>query len=248
MEYSANSDTGNVRDQNEDYYYASDNLFIVADGMGGHKAGEIASRTVIEKFVDFFIKNNQAEVSSDKNTQNEKIRTLLTSSISFANNEVLKLAKSNPQYNGMGTTFTGCYVLLNGRTAEVHVIHAGDSRLYLKRAKSFELITQDHTLVGKMYRDGIITYEESFTHPLKNYLENVVGLESAFKSDYIKLNLHAKDILILCSDGLNSMIKDKEIDRIAAKYKQPQKITEALIEKAKANGGHDNITVITIKF
>ena len=248
MEYFAKSDIGNIREKNEDFFYTSDNLFIVADGMGGHNAGEVASRAAVEAFTSFFKTNiNINPEAEQENPDKHKIKTLLTSSVSHANSQVLELAASQPLYEGMGTTLTGCYMQQENKAYSAHVIHAGDSRLYLKRGRNFSLITEDHTIVGKMYRDGIITYEQSFSHPLKNYLENVLGLEDDFKSDYTSIGLQRNDILLLCSDGLNSMIKDAEIDRIITKYITPEKITDALIRKAKANGGNDNITVITIK-
>jgi len=246
MEYFAKSDIGNIKKKNEDFFYTSDNLFIVADGMGGHNAGEVASRAAVEAFAGFF-KNNINPGAAQENPVKEKIKTLLTSAILHANDCVLKLADSKPLYKGMGTTFTGCFILHENKAYSAHVIHAGDSRLYLKRGRNLLLITEDHTIVGKMYRDGIITYEQSFSHPLKNYLENVLGLEDGFKSDYTSIALQKSDVLLLCSDGLNSMIKDTEINQIITKYISPEKITDALIRKAKTNGGNDNITVITIK-
>ncbi|MBN1298173.1 MAG: Stp1/IreP family PP2C-type Ser/Thr phosphatase [Actinobacteria bacterium] len=244
MEYYANSDTGNYRKQNEDYYYISEKLFIVADGMGGHNAGEIASKTAVEEFVRYFNSNSGPEIESGDDKPIEK---LLKASISHANNKVLDLAFSNPAYNGMGTTFTGCYITGEAKNAVLHIIHAGDSRVYLKSKSSFSLLTEDHTLVGKMYRDGLITYEEAFSHPLRNYLENVLGLEEGFTSDYIETGISINDIVLICSDGLNSMLKDAEINQIIVKYKKPGKITDELILKAKENGGLDNITAIIIK-
>jgi len=249
MEYCAKTDIGNKREKNEDFFYAADNLFIVADGMGGHKAGEIASKTAVEAFVKYFYRNSMDLTSEEKQEalQGEEIKKLLTSSISYAHEQVLKISGSSSFLEGMGTTLTGCYLAFKNKIFEAHIIHAGDSRLYLKSGRDFTLVTEDHTIVGKMYRDGLITYEQAFSHPLKNYLENVIGIEADFKSDYIDAGLNVNDVLVLCSDGLNSMIKDIEINRIITRYKNPGKITDALIEKAKANGGDDNITVITIR-
>jgi PPM family protein phosphatase len=250
MEYFAKSDIGNIREKNEDFYYTSDNLFIVADGMGGHNAGEVASKTAVDAFVSYFKKNIDSLNSGPKQEylKDERIKTVLSDSIRYANNCVLGLSFKNKLYKGMGTTLTGCYIQQENKTCcSANIIHAGDSRLYLKSGRNFSLITEDHTIVGKMYRDGLITYEESFSHPLKNYLENVLGMEDDFKCDYTSVTLHRNDIILLCSDGLNSMLKDTNINSTIAKYKSCEKITDALIQEAKANGGNDNITVITIK-
>jgi len=247
MEYSAKSDIGNHREQNEDYYYAADNLFIVADGMGGQNAGEVASKTAVDRFVEFFNKQVNTTGKLKNRPGFNEVEKLLTGSMRYANDEILKLANSNPGYTGMGTTFTGCYVGFDNKNPVAHIIHAGDSRAYLKDKNNFKLLTSDHSLVGKMFRNGLITYDETFSHPLRNYLENVLGLESEFKSDYLQINLVPGNIMVLCTDGLNSMLRDAVIDNIITESGKPQKITENLILSAKASGGLDNITVITIK-
>ena len=235
MEYFAATDIGNNRDKNEDYYFCNDNLFIVADGMGGHKAGEIASRTAVEYFVEHFqntLKNNP-----------QNIREFMTSSLNFANSKVVKLSLENKDYSGMGTTFTGCYI--DGRKA--HVIHAGDSRLYLKNSREFKLLTSDHTIVGELFRKGLLTYEDTFNHPQRNYLTNVLGTGDELIPDYFSFDLGENDSILLCSDGLNSMLRDTFILKIINQFKNPEKITEKLIYWAKNKGGLDNITIISIK-
>jgi PPM family protein phosphatase len=235
MEYFAATDIGNYRDKNEDFYFCNDNLFIVADGMGGHKAGEVASRTAVENFVEYFQKNIK------KKSQN--IKEFMISSIDFANNKVFKLSHEENDYSNMGTTFTGCYIDDN----KAHVIHAGDSRLYLKNSKEFKLLTSDHTMVGELFRKGLLTYEETFNHPQRNYLTNVLGTGDELTPDYFSFDLGENDIILLCSDGLNSMLKDAFISKIINQFKKPEKITEKLIYWAKNKGGLDNITIISIK-
>jgi len=235
MEYFAATDIGNYRDKNEDFYYCNDNLFIVADGMGGHKAGEIASKTAIEIFVKHFQKNLRNNFPD--------IRELMKLSINFTNNRIVKLAHEKEDYHGMGTTFTGCYIDHN----MAHVIHVGDSRLYLKNSKEFKLLTSDHTIVGEMFRKGLLTYEETFNHPQKNYLTNVLGMEDELAIDYFSFDLKQNDIMLLCSDGLYSMLKDSFILKIIKQFKKPEKIIEKLIYWAKNKGGLDNITIIAIK-
>lgn len=235
MEYFAATDIGNYRDKNEDFYFCNDNLFIVADGMGGHKAGEIASRTAVENFVGYF------QNSLKNNSQN--IQEFMMSSVNSANSKVFKLSREKKDYSDMGTTFTGCYI--DGSKA--HVIHVGDSRLYLKNSREFKLLTSDHTIVGELFRKGLLTYEETFNHPQKNYLTNVLGIGDELTPDFFSFDLGENDIILLCSDGLNSMLRDTFILKIINQFKNPEKITEKLIYWAKNKGGIDNITIISIK-
>ena len=236
MEYSANTDIGNYREKNEDFYYCDKNLFIVADGMGGHAAGEVASMTAVKSFVEYFFENLK---KSDKN----QIREIFRSSLEFANNEVYGLAKEKSDYSGMGTTFTACFIF----SGKGYVIHVGDSRLYLRDKNEFRLLTEDQTVVGEMYRNGLITYDEMFNHPLRNYLNNVLGLSPELDSDLFDFNISMDNIIILCSDGLNSMLKDDQIKKIIDHHRIPEDITNNLIKSANKKGGFDNITVITIK-
>ncbi len=239
MEYFAQSDIGKYREQNEDFYWSENNLFIVADGMGGHNAGEIASKVAVESFTNFFF----LKISKNSKLDETIIKEVLNESLKHANKIVYDLSIKKQEYAGMGTTLTACFINDN----KANIIHVGDSRLYIKHLKNFKLLTADHTIVGEMYRDGLITYDEMFNHPLRNYLNNVVGMDLTINADYITYpNLIEGDVLILCSDGLNSMLKDKEIEAVINKYKKPQKITENLIQKANRKGGFDNITVITI--
>lgn len=236
MEYSANTDIGNYREKNEDFYYCDKNLFIVADGMGGHSAGEVASKTAVEKFVEYFLSNQK---KSDEN----QIEKMLKSALDFANSEVYRLATEKSRFNGMGTTFTACFI----KSKKGYVIHVGDSRLYLMDNKELRLLTEDQTVVGEMYRNGLIGYDEMFNHPLRNYLNNVLGLNAYLDSDFFEFELFRDNIIILCSDGLNSMLKDEQIKKIIDDYSVPEAITNNLIKSAIDSGGFDNITVITIK-
>lgn len=235
MEYFAATDIGNYRDKNEDYYFCNDNLFIVADGMGGHKAGEVASKTAVETFAKHF------KGSRKKDFQD--IHESMTESIKFANDKIIKLAQSKNDYSGMGTTFTGCYIKEN----KAYVIHVGDSRLYHKDSRDFKLLTSDHTIVGELYRKGFLTYKQTFNHPQKNFLTNVLGIGDELIPDFFSFNLEENDFILLCSDGLNSMLIDTFILKIINQFHEPKEITEKLIYWAKNKGGPDNITIISIK-
>jgi PPM family protein phosphatase len=255
MDYFADTDIGKYREKNEDYFYASDDLFIVADGMGGHRAGEVASKLAVETFVREF-KNGLSYVIIDKNPEETAkhsginniqeqniIKELLINSIKISNKEVFKKAYSLPEYYGMGTTLTACYINNN----EYNITHIGDSRLYIKRGDELNLLTSDHTITGELLRKGEISYEEAFDHPQRNYLTNVIGVAEEIKPDYYSCKTLPEDIIIICSDGLSSMLRDKEILNIINKNKKIRDITKNLIKEAIKKGGMDNITIIAIK-
>jgi PPM family protein phosphatase len=244
MEYFAISDIGNCREKNEDFFFADKNLFIVADGMGGHAAGEVASRNAINFFLkSFFSKSSLKKIAqNDEIIESSGISNVMLSSIKYANKKIYRLSVSNGNYKGMGTTFTACFL----KNSVAHILHVGDSRIYLKNNKKFTLLTQDHTVVRTLYERGLITYDEISSHPLKNYLENALGIEYSINPDYFYVNLETNDKLLICTDGLNSMLKDKDIEKIVSKKMDPKSISENLVKKAKSNGGSDNITVITI--
>ncbi len=233
MEYFAKTDIGNYREKNEDYFYADSNLFIVADGMGGHRAGEIASKTAVETFVKNFYKSLKPE----------NIKQALSFSINSANKEVYKKSIAKLEYGGMGTTFTCCYI--HNNTA--YIIHVGDTRLYIKSEDNFKLLTSDHTIVGELYRSGKISYEETFNHPKKNFLTNVLGIAESMEPDFLTAKLKPGSTMLLCSDGLNSMLRDSYVLKIINKFSSSEDIAQNLVNSAKRKGGLDNITVIVVK-
>ncbi len=256
MEYFADTDIGKYREKNEDYFYAGDNLFVVADGMGGHRAGEVASKLAVETFVKEFkskLPNIQKETPPRKNTEplpekdnnliQYKIKELLIGSIKNSNKEVFKKALSLPEYYGMGTTLTACYINEN----EFYTIHIGDSRLYIKRRNELKLLTSDHTVTGELLRKGEISYEDAFDHPQRNYLTNVIGVARDIKPDFYSYKILPEDIIIICSDGLNSMLRDEEILSTVNNFNKAREIVKSLIKEAIKKGGMDNITIITIK-
>src|SRR4030042_1544533 len=236
MEYFADTNIGKIRKQNEDFLYTGDNLFIVADGMGGHNAGEVASRIAVEVFTKNFDRSLKDKIKTD-------IKELLLENIRITNKEVFDTAVSKSGYHGMGTTFTVCFI--HGHKA--HIIHVGDSRLYIKRGSELKLLTSDHTIVGELYRRGEISYDDTFDHPPRNYLTRVLGVAEDIDPDFSSYEILKEDIILMCSDGLNSMLKDEVISSIIGKYKNAQDIAKNLIKGAIKKGGLDNITVIVIK-
>ncbi len=240
MEYFGATHKGRIRKDNEDCFHTSDNLFIVADGMGGHRAGEVASRLSVDHFLKYF----EEKTGGKKHIATKSVRRLLADSVSYANSIVFKESVSNLDYSGMGTTLTACYA----EPGIAHIIHVGDSRAYLIRNNTIDLITSDHTFTGEMYRRGDITYEDTFDHPRRNYLTNVLGMADKIIPEYHQLKVREGDRLILCSDGLNAMLRDELILKISGRSDGPEKSVKALIRHANKLGGKDNISVIVIDF
>jgi len=249
MEYFAETNIGDHREKNEDYFYARDNLFVVADGMGGHRAGEIASKLAVETFVrDFYsmLPDNIKKTSPDKKSRNltlDEIKKFLTESMRSSNEAVFRKAVLRPEYYGMGTTLTACYIYSNN----AYITHIGDSRLYIKRGGDFRLLTSDHTIVGELFRKGDISYEEAFDHPQRNYLTNVIGIAKDAIPDFYFYKILPGDVIIMCSDGLSSTLKDKDISKIIDKNIKTTDIVKNLINETIEKEGMDNVTVVAIK-
>lgn len=242
MIVAALTDTGNVREKNEDYYYISNdnelNLFIVADGMGGHNGGEIASKSAIEAVFDYF-KQNYFKL--DKNV--DSIKTFIIESIEFANKKVFGKSFTDYDLNGMGTTLT----LLLIENGYYFIGHIGDSRAYLIRNNNIIQLTEDHSFVEELVKLGKITQEEARTHPQKNIITRALGTDEEIKVDVIYDNIYSGDILFLCTDGLTNMLTDEQILNEFIKNNEINISCANLINLAKFNGGYDNITIVAVK-
>ena len=220
---------GKVRHNNEDSLIVIEpETFVVADGMGGQAAGEVASQTLVETVKDF--------LSKTPAPWDEKI---LSQAIFLANKVILNLARQNQEYQGMGTTATILY--LNGRQA--YFAHVGDSRLYRLRNNFFKQITEDHSYVETLVRSGEITPEQARIHPLKNVLTQAVGAIEEIDIDAANFSIEFGDIFLLCTDGLTNMVDDETIASILQTAPNP---ADALIEAALAAGGKDNVSVIVV--
>lgn len=236
----ARTDIGKLRDMNQDSFYISSpeekiQLFIVADGMGGYKGGEIASKLAVDTSRKYII-NNFDLIEHDR----ESILNLLKSAIEYANLVVFEKAKENPELANMGTTIDVCLVIQN----KVYIGHVGDSRVYRKRKDFFRKLTTDHSYVQKLVSDGTITKEEAYNHPKKNMLIKALGCSTFVEPDVTVKGFLKDDILLMCSDGLTNMVKDDEIARIIGD--DPINACNKLIDKANENGGIDNITAVII--
>ncbi|MDI6604654.1 MAG: Stp1/IreP family PP2C-type Ser/Thr phosphatase [Thermoanaerobacteraceae bacterium] len=236
------TDTGNVRKNNEDSYYISDNndlhLAIVADGMGGHNGGEIASKYAIDSVHEYFKKNY---MSLNKNP--DSIKEFIENSIRYANEMVFNKAFSNNDLTGMGTTLT----LLLLEQGFYFIGHIGDSRAYLIRDNRIVQITEDHSYVEELVKMGEITHEEARTHPQKNLITRALGINQEIKVDLFMGEVRPNDIYFLCTDGLTNMLTDDQILKEFIDNTDIYKACDSLIKLAKFNGGYDNITIVAVK-
>ena len=237
----AKSDIGKSREINQDYYYISQDtdiprLYILADGMGGYKGGEIASRLATES-VKRYINNN----FSDKLNEKEEILKLIENAVEYANMVVYEKSKEIPELEGMGTTLEVCLIYNN----KTYIGHVGDSRIYRIRKNIMRKLTKDHSYVQQLVEDKKITREEAKTHAKKNMLTKALGCTPYVEPDIRARKFEKDDVFIICSDGLTNMVEDDTICELIS-----QDITSAadkLVELANEAGGYDNITVIIIK-
>ncbi len=237
----AKSDVGKVREINEDAFYISNSLdevqlYMLADGMGGYNGGEIASKLAIQSAKNY-IENNFKEIEKDK----DSIIQLIGSSIEYANMVVYEKAKENKELSGMGTTLEVCLIYNN----RAFIGHVGDSRIYRIRKEFMRKLTQDHSYVQKLVKDGTITQEEAAHHPQKNMLMKALGCNAFVEPDVMVKGFLKDDILIMNSDGLTNLVSQEEIFKEAKK--NIEQATKNLVQMANDNGGYDNITVIIIK-
>lgn len=237
----AKSDIGKVREINQDYFYISNSLdsiqlYILADGMGGYNGGEIASKLAVQTAKNY-IENNFKDIEKDK----DSIIQLLGSSMEYANMVVYEKSKESPELQGMGTTLEICLIYNN----KVYIGHIGDSRIYRIRKEFIRKLTQDHSYVQKLVKEGTITKEEAAHHPQKNMLMKALGCNAFAEPDVMVKGFLKDDILIMCSDGLTNMVDQETIYKLASK--NIEQAPKDLVELANNNGGYDNITVIVIK-
>jgi len=232
------TDVGVVRDNNQDFVWSSEkpvgmlpNLFIVADGMGGHKAGDFASRFCVEEFV------GRVRESRDRT-----VISMVERAVKETNEQLILQARNNPQMDGMGTTF----VMASVFDESILVANIGDSRLYIVDS-GMEQITMDHSLVAEMVRNGDINEEAARIHPNKNIVTRALSTNAVVIPDFFEVPRKKNMAVLLCSDGLFSMIGDDEIASVVREYKgSPDLACKELIRRANENGGKDNISVILI--
>ncbi len=229
------SDQGLRRSNNEDCYHVDNerNIFIVADGVGGHNAGEVASRNTVE-IVSAHLMAAAAPPGDELARIEEAIR--------IANRHVHDMACSNAQHRGMATTVD----IVSIRDDRLYIGHVGDSRVCLIREKRMEQLTEDHSLIAEQLRKGLITAAEARASKMKNIITRSVGTEAEVDIDLREAVLIDKDILLLCTDGLTDMVPDEQIVSAAIRASGPEEFCRELVFLANEQGGRDNITVIAI--
>lgn len=240
MEIGVLSDTGIIRAINQDDYLVHCNgyqMFLVADGMGGHSCGEVASRMAVDlvsrhtcQFLDLFPEPSQ-------------VIGVLYEAFHQANQKILEYAKENKECKGMGTTLTMIWIQ-EGRGV---IGHVGDSRIYMLRKNKLIQLTEDHSLVAELFRKGEITEEEALTHPKKHIITRAMGIDDTLRADFIPIEIQAEDVLLLCTDGVTNLICDDELRNILMRIDSAKQTAKELIKIANERGGHDNSTAMIIR-
>jgi len=241
------SDVGRKRKHNEDSFAfdAEECLFIVADGMGGHAAGEVASKITVETIGEFIAATRQKEEATWPFKYNHELEfnsNRLAVAIEKANERVMAAVAAQPWLKGMGTTVVAG--LLNEKI--LSLAHVGDSRAYLLRDKQLSCLTDDHSWVHEQVEAGILTEEEAKSHPLKNVVTRALGGGPSVSPDLQELVFLSGDRFLFCSDGLTTMLSDEEIRDTAIVENDPKKLCEKLVELANEKGGVDNVTVVVV--
>ncbi len=238
MKAYAATDIGRIRISNQDFVYKEvhpvgklPNLFVVADGMGGHKAGEVASKTAVETVV-----------KSVKTSRKNDIIYILQKAVNDANAVVKELASTDSQYEGMGTTLVIATIVEN----MIYIANVGDSRLYFID-DDIHQITRDHSYVEDLVSLGKIDKDEARTHVKKNIITRAVGIDDDVDADYFEVQYESGDKILMCSDGLTNMTEDVTIKTIVNGDGTIEEKTKKLVDTANQNGGKDNITVVLIE-
>ncbi|MEW6446987.1 MAG: Stp1/IreP family PP2C-type Ser/Thr phosphatase [Bacillota bacterium] len=234
MEWAVLSHKGLARAKNEDNLLvcADIGLFAVADGMGGHQAGEVASRLALESLERAVRQNDESDLLA-----------VLTNAFEQANQNVYMAAQSNPECEKMGTTLTACII----RAGNLFWLHVGDSRGYLVRNNEIKQFTEDHSYVSDFVRKGELTPEEAEVHPYRHVLTRALGTEPLIQVDKGIVKLEPNDVVLLCTDGLTLHLNDHEILEIARNGRPTEQVRK-LVKTALERGGLDNVTLILIKF
>mgnify|MGYP000484362234 CR=1 FL=1 len=227
---------GQRRETNQDYMYTSEtsvgrlpDLFLVADGMGGHAAGDYASRFTVEKIVEYVTESEESEPV-----------TVLGEAVRYANEHLLAEANADASKAGMGTTIVAAVVVGD----KLYTANVGDSRLYVINQERITQITRDHSLVEEMVRLGEMDKEDAKVHPDKNIITRAIGAKADVEVDFYEHRLKRGDIILMCTDGLSNMVEDEELFHIVQGSRDIVEAGEMLVEAAKENGGTDNIGVV----
>jgi serine/threonine protein phosphatase PrpC len=233
LQAGAATDVGRVRQINEDRYLADERLFAVADGVGGHQAGEVASQTSVETLLRTF-------------TEGEHTTEGLITAAEAANQAVWQLAQASREKRGMGTTLTALALVSEGGDEQLALINVGDSRAYLLQQGELIQLTEDHSLVEELVRDGKLTPAEAQVHPQRSIITRALGMEPQIEVDSWEIIPYTGDRILLCSDGLTNELSDERIASTLRQLADPQEAAHDLVRQARAAGGSDNITVVIV--
>ena len=238
MKSYAITDVGVKRKSNQDFVFSSDepvgnlpNLYIVADGMGGHRAGDFASRYTVEAFTD-----------TVRNSREENPISIIDEAFNVANLALIDKASENVEMKGMGTTLVVATVIGDS----IYIANVGDSRLYLVN-EEIQQITRDHSLVAEMVNMGEIDKKSARTHEKKNIITRAIGADSELVADYFEIEYSSGDIILMCSDGLTNMVEDEDIKNIINKGEELDLTAHKLVDTANNNGGKDIISVLLVR-
>jgi len=243
------SDLGKVRKLNEDSFLVSDDLklYLVADGMGGHAAGDVASSKSIElikTFIERTAKDNDITWPFEMNPELAPEANKLIAAVQIANKKIYEMSSTTPKLKGMGTTIAGLFIA----KAKGYIVHVGDSRVYLMRNGKLKQITDDHSWVNEQLKENVITEDEAKQHRWKNVITRALGSEKEVKVDLHEENIVSGDIFFICSDGLSGMVERRMIENIIKKHiNNLSEAAEKMIDYANEIGGVDNITVILVE-
>ena len=243
MEVGFKTDKGIRRSNNEDAFFVmkKDRVFIVADGVGGNRSGEIASRTTVNSMAGF-VEEHPVEALKTE----DEIREYFLDCISDANQRVRDVARWHKRNRGMATTVVAAFVPYN-RDNAIYIVNVGDSRAYILRDDNLEQITEDHTYVNTLVKAGIITKAEAMERDDKNMITRAIGADDVVEADFFTVNIKKGDIILICTDGLYSEVTEPELIAHLKKDESMSDICGELVETANLNGGSDNITAICIR-
>ncbi len=249
IEVAGHTHVGMKRNHNEDAFLLmpEENLFCVADGMGGHSSGEIASKIAIEEISEFFrmtAKDHDATwpYKMDKTRNYDENR--LATGIKLANIRIYERASTEQRFKGMGTTIVSLYFASN----LAYVAHVGDSRVYFWRDGTLKQLTEDHSLLNDYLKAKKLTQEEIEAFPHKNVIVRALGMKDTVQVDVTRIDPKEGDVFLLCSDGLSGMVPDTQIQEVLRSAKELDKACTQLIDMANAAGGNDNVTCVLARF
>ncbi|AGC69037.1 serine/threonine phosphatase Stp [Thermoclostridium stercorarium subsp. stercorarium DSM 8532] len=243
MEYAAISDKGIIREQNEDFWNiildadGNPQAFIVADGMGGHKAGDIASKLAVESI------SNSISSYLETRDAGSSVEQVLQEAINKANEEIFRYSEEHLNGSGIGTTLTAG-MLCDGKLI---IAHIGDSSLYLVRNETIKKLTKDHSFVGELVDRGILDQEKARVHPMRNQITRALGYEKEVQVDFYSLDIMPDDIYLFCTDGLTMKLSADELLSMLKEEADLNTVLKNMVALANERGGDDNITAIVVK-